>query len=157
MCRTSPSSSCELRRLAGLILFALYQGERLTLSGALGAQRLEYDVVRAIKYPSFNPDLESANSITNSHPETDVRVATFNVGYAFGSRKATLEPFVNVDYLDATVDAFDEERSINLLSNAAVSKRFDLSVSEQRFDSLDVALGLRFQYAVTPRFGVIVP
>lgn len=140
-----------------VILFALYQGERLTMSGSIGAQRLSYDVVRKIKYPSFNPDLASANSVANSQPETDIRVATFNVGYAFGSRKATLEPYLNVEYLDATVDAFDEERSINLLSNNNVSKRFDLSISEQQFDSFDTALGLRMQYVVTPRFGVIVP
>jgi uncharacterized protein YhjY with autotransporter beta-barrel domain len=139
------------------ILFALFQGERLTVSGAVGAQSLRYDVVRNIKYPSFNPELDSANSIANSHPETDVRVATFNLGYAFGSQKLTLEPFLAAEYLDATVDAFDEERSINLLSNDAVSKRFDLSISEQTFDSLDTALGLRLQYVVTPRFGVIVP
>jgi uncharacterized protein with beta-barrel porin domain len=140
-----------------VILFALFQGERLTVSGSIGAQRLRYDVVRNIKYPSFNPELASANSVANSHPETELQVATFNVGYAFGSRKATLEPFVSAEYLDATVDAFDEERSINLLSNDSVSKRFDLSISEQRFESLDTAFGLRFQYAVTPRFGVIVP
>ena len=60
-----------------------------------------------------------------------MRVATFNFGYAFGSQKFTFEPFVNVEYLDATVDAFAEERSINLLSNDGVSKRFDLSISEQ--------------------------
>jgi outer membrane autotransporter protein len=140
-----------------VILFALFQGERLNVSGSIGQQSLRYDVVRNIKYPSFNPELESANSIANSHPETDVRVATFNLGYAFGSRKLTLEPFVNAEYLDATVDAFDEERSIDLLSNDGVSKRFDLSISEQTFDSLDTALGLRFQYVITPRFGVIVP
>ena len=140
-----------------LIVFALYQGERLNLSGSIGAQSLSYDIARNIKYPSFNPELESANSLANSHPETDVRVATFNFGYAFGSQKFTFEPFVNVEYLDATVDAFAEERSINLLSNDTVSKRFDLSISEQSFDSLDSTLGLRFQYVVTPRFGVIVP
>jgi len=140
-----------------VILFALYQRERLSVSGSIGAQSLEYDIQRNIKYPSFNPELESANSLANSHPETDVNVATFNFGYAFGSRKFTFEPYVNVEYLDATVHAFAEERSINLLSNNNVSKRFDLSISEQRFDSLDSTLGLRFQYAFTPRFGVIVP
>jgi outer membrane lipase/esterase len=140
-----------------LILFALYQGERLSVSGSLGAQSLSYDVERNIKYPSFNPDLESANSLANSHPETDVRVTTFNVGYAFGPQKFVFEPFVNVEYLDATVAAFAEERSINLLSNDSVSKRFDLAVAEQNFDSLDATLGLRFQYVFTPRFGVIVP
>jgi len=140
-----------------VILFALLQGERLNLSGSIGAQTLRYDVVRNIKYPSFNPELESANSVANSHPETDVRVATFNVGYAFGQRKFLVEPFFNLEYLDATVAAFAEERSINLLSNDGVSKRFDLAVAEQRFNSLDTTLGLRLQYAVTPRFGVIVP
>jgi outer membrane autotransporter protein len=139
------------------ILFALFQGERLNMSGSVGVQSLRYDVVRNIKYPSFNPELESANSIANSHPETEVRVTTFSMGYAFGSQKFTVEPFLNAEYLDATVDAFAEERSINLLSNDGVSKRFDLSVSEQTFDSLDTALGVRLQYVVTPRFGVIVP
>jgi uncharacterized protein with beta-barrel porin domain len=140
-----------------VIFFALFQGERLTLSGSLGAQSLSYDIVRNIKYPSFNPELESANSIANSHPETDVRVATFSFGYALGNQKFTFEPFLNVEYLDATVDAFAEERSINLLSNDSVSKRFDLAISEQSFDSFETAVGLRFQYVVTPRFGVIVP
>jgi outer membrane autotransporter protein len=140
-----------------LMVFALYQGERVNLSGSIGTQRLSYDIVRNIKYPSFNPELESANSLANSHPETDLRLATFNFGYAFGSQKFTFEPFVSVEYLDATVDAFAEERSINLLSNDNVSKRFDLSISEQSFDSLDTTLGLRLQYVFTPRFGVIVP
>jgi outer membrane autotransporter protein len=139
------------------IAFALYQGERVNLSGSIGMQRLRYDIVRNIKYPSFNPELESANSLANSHPETQLRVATFNFGYSLGSQKFTFEPFVNVEYLDANVDAFAEERSINLLSNNSVSKRFDLSISEQSFDSLDTTLGLRFQYVLTPRFGVIVP
>lgn len=140
-----------------VMLFALYQGERVNLSGSLGVQRLRYDVVRNIKYPSFNPELESANSLANSHPQTDLDVATFTFGYAFGSQRFTLEPFVNVEYLDATVAAFAEERSINLLSNDSVSKRFDLSISEQSFDSLDTTLGLRLQYVFTPRFGVVVP
>jgi outer membrane autotransporter protein len=140
-----------------VIAFALFQGERLTLSGSIGAQNLDYDVVRNIKYPSFNPNLESANSIANSHPEATVRTTTFNAGYAFGGQRAALEPFFNLEQVDATVDAFAEERSINRLSDNSESKRFDLAISQQNIDSLDATLGLRFQYVVTPRFGVIVP
>ncbi len=140
-----------------LILFALFQGERLNLSGSIGGQSLSYDIVRNIKYPSFNPNTESTNSLANSHPEATVRTATFGIGYAFGTQKFTFEPFFNLEYLDATVDAFAEERSINLLSDSSVSKRFDLSISEQNIESLDAALGFRFQYVFTPRFGVIVP
>ena len=141
-----------------MIVFALFQGERLNLSGSIGAQSLSYDIVRHIKYPSFNPNTESANSLANSHPE-DGRYARARsaVGYAFGPQKFTFEPFFNLEYLDATVDAFAEERSINLLSDDSVSKRFDLSISQQSIESLDATLGLRFQYVLTPRFGVIVP
>src|SRR5690606_22017981 len=46
---------------------------------------------------------------------------------------------------------------INLLSNSGISRRFDLSISEQDIESLKSAVGVRFQYVVTPRFGVIVP
>jgi uncharacterized protein with beta-barrel porin domain len=140
-----------------VIIFALIQGERLNLSGSIGAQSLSYDIVRHIKYPSFNPNTESANSLANSHPESEVRTGTFAVGYSFGPQKFSIEPFFNLEYLDATVDAFAEERSINLLSDSGVSKRFDLSIAQQSIESLDATLGLRFQYVFTPRFGVIVP
>ena len=140
-----------------LIFFALYQGERLTLSGSIGAQSLKYHIVRDIKYPSFNPDTDSVNSVANSHPRTDEHTATFDVGYTFGAKKGTFEPFLSAEYVDAAIGAFNEERSINLLSNESVSRRFDLSVSRQEFQSLDASLGVRFQYVVTPRFGVIVP
>lgn len=140
-----------------LIVFAFYQGERLSLSASIGAQVLDYAIERNIKYPSFNPNTDSANSIANSHPESDVSTATFGAGYAIGPRRFTFEPFVSLEYVDVTVDAFAEERSINLLSDSNVSKRFDLAVSEQRIESFDAALGARLQYVFTPGFGVIVP
>jgi uncharacterized protein YhjY with autotransporter beta-barrel domain len=140
-----------------VIAFALYQAERLNLSGSIGWQAIDYDVSRDIKYPSFNPDTESVYSVANSHPEADATTATFGVGYAMTFEKFTFEPYFNAEYLDLTVDAFSEERSINLLSNADVSHRFDLRVSEQKIESLDLSAGLRFQYVFTPRLGVIVP
>lgn len=142
-----------------LILFALYQGEgeSLSISGSLGAQSLDYDIERNIKYPSFNPNLGSTNSLANSHPSADLTAATFSVGYAFPFGRLTLEPIFYAEYVDMTIDAFAEERSISRLSDTSISKRFDLLVSEQSLESLDAALMLRLQYVVTPRFGVIVP
>lgn len=142
---------------ASLMLFAFYQGERLSLSGSIGSQQLDYKVERNIKYASFNPDTGSTNSFADSRPQAEIGTATFGVGYAFGRSRFTFEPFLNVEYLDMTVDAFAEERSISRLSDSNVSKRFDLVVSRQRIDSLDAAAGLRFQHVFTPRFGVIVP
>lgn len=142
---------------ASLILFAFFQGERLSLSGSIGSQQLDYEVERNIKYSSFNPDTGSTNSFANSRPQADIETATFGVGYAIGRSRFTVEPFLSVEHLDMTVDAFAEERSISRLSDSNVSKRFDLVVSQQRIESLDAAAGLRFQHVFTPPFGVIVP
>jgi len=140
-----------------LILFAFRQGEHLSLSGSIGTQSVDYEISRNIKYPSFNPDVESANSIANSRPDADVTTATMSVGYAVSRNRFTFEPILYVEYVDITVNAFNEQRSINLLSDSGTSKRFDLGVSQQRIESLDASLALRFQYVFTPSFGVAIP
>jgi outer membrane autotransporter protein len=139
------------------IAFALWQNDKLSISGSLGTQSLDYDVERNIKYPSFNPDVTSVYSIANSSPDADVTTATLGFGYAFRFEKLTVEPFVDVEHIDVSVASFAEQRSVNLLSNTNINRRFDLAVSEQDIKSLQTALGVRFQYVVTPRFGVIVP
>jgi outer membrane lipase/esterase len=138
-------------------VFALRQGERLTISGSVGMQSLDYEIERNIKYPSFNPNLPSVLSAAISKPEADVFTATFGVGYAFSWNKLSLEPFLNFEHVDVDIGAFSEQRSLNLLSNTDVSRRFDLAVSEQRIKSQKTSVGVRFQYVVTPRFGVIIP
>lgn len=139
------------------MVFALKQGERLTVSGSLGTQSLDYVINRNIKYPSFNPNVESVYSLARSTPDADVVTATFGFAYAFTWGKLTLEPTLDIESLDVTVDAFAEQRSINLLSDSAESRRFDLAVSEQDIESRKTSVGVRFQYVVTPRFGVLVP
>lgn len=139
------------------MVFVLSQKEHMTISGSLGTQSLDYDVERDIRYPSFNPNTEATSSVAISHPKSDVTTATFEFSWAFNWTKVTLEPFFDFEYLDATIGSFSENRSINLLSNTNQSRRFDLVVSEQNFQSLKGSAGLRFQYVATPRFGVVVP
>ncbi|HEY8521317.1 MAG TPA: autotransporter outer membrane beta-barrel domain-containing protein [Gammaproteobacteria bacterium] len=139
------------------IVFALAQGERLTVSGSLGVQSLDYGVDRHIQYPSFNPDIESTNSLARSEPRSDIETATFGLGYAFTWTRLTLEPYYSLEHLDITVDAFAEERSIERFSNREDTHRFELSVSGQDVKSLKSTIGVRFQYVVTPRLGFIVP
>lgn len=140
-----------------LMLFAFLQNERLYVGGSIGAQSIDYDIRRDIKYPSFNPDVSSANSTAMSHPDSDAVTATFGAGYGFGGGRFSVEPGINVEYVDVAIDSFAEQRSINRLSDATGSKRFDLSVAEQKFRSLDVAVGVRMQYVFTPTVGVFVP
>ncbi len=139
------------------MVFALAQGKRMTISGSLGTQTLDYAVERNIQYPSFNPNTPSVYSVANSKPSADVNTASFSFSYAFTWGKFTLEPLLNVDRLDVTIGSFAEQRSINKLSAQNVSRRFDLVVSRQDIESLKTSVGARFQYVVTPRFGVIVP
>ena len=139
------------------MVFALSQGARLTFSGSIGLQRIDYEVERNIKYPSFNPLVESIYSVARSAPQADAVVTTFGFGYAFNWGKLGLEPYLNVERIDVAIDAFAERRSIDLLSNTGISRRFDLRISEQSIESLKTSIGLRFQYVVTPRIGVIVP
>jgi hypothetical protein len=141
----------------GFMLFALSQGERLTISGSVGVQSLDHTVARHIQYPSFNENIPSTNSLARSEPQSDVETATFGLGYAFNWAKLTLEPYLDIEYIDLTIDPFAEERSIDRFSNSADTHRFDLAVSHQNVESLQTTIGLRFQYVVTPRFGVIVP
>lgn len=141
---------------SSFMVFVLKQGERLTLSGSVGTQSLDYFIERNIQYPSFNPNTPSVYSIAQSEPEADVKTATFGAGYAFNWTKLTLEPFVNIEHLDVSIGSFAEQRSIDRLSGGE-SRRFDLVVSAQDIKSLKTTVGLRFQYVVTPRFGVIVP
>jgi outer membrane lipase/esterase len=138
------------------IFFGMSQGERLTVSGSIGVQSLDYFIQRNIQYPSFNPNTDSVHSLAYSEPTADVVTTTFSLGYAFNWTKFGLEPFVNIEHRNFSIDAFSEQRSINRLGNGD-SRRFDLAVSEQEIESLRTSVGLRFQYVVTPRFGVIVP
>jgi len=140
-----------------LILFAFLQAERLYIGGSIGTQSIDYDVQRDIKYPSFNPNVSSANSTAFSSPSSDATTATFGAGYSFGEGRFSVEPLVSIEYVDVSVDSFAEARSINRLSDATHSKRFDVLVADQSFRSLDLALGARLQYVFTPRLGVFVP
>jgi len=138
------------------ILFGLFQGEKAYASGSVGFEQIDYSVDRRIKYGSNNPDVGSANSIALSSPQADIVLATFNAAYALNKGRFTFEPYVKINYMDVTIDAFDEDPSVTPQGNLD-SNSFDLRVAEQSFDSLDGVVGLKLQYTFTPKFGVIVP
>ncbi len=138
------------------IAFALYQGEKFSFSGSLGYQTLDFDAERNIKYPSFNPNLTSVNATALSNPESSVVMGTMNLAYAFQYRRLTFEPYINLEYLDVTIDQFTENRSSNSLSSTN-SRNFSLIIDEQSIKSFDSALGIKLQLTLIPSFAVIVP
>ena len=141
---------------SSLIVFGLYQGEKLFVSGSLGTEQLDYDVERRVIYVSNNPLVGSVDSIARSSPDADVLTATVNVAYAFNKDRLTIEPYFNAEYLDIDIGAFTEQRSTT--STGLIDEdALNLRVGGQSFDSLDATLGVRLQYVYTPEFGVLIP
>ncbi len=138
------------------IAFGLYEGERLTFSASVGYQTLEYESVRNIYYPSFNPNIESVVATALSHPESTLYMGTMNLAYGIHLGRITIEPYVNLEYRDVTIDQFTEDRSTNAL-DPNDERNFSLIVGEQSITSLISAFGVNLQLILTPSFGVIVP
>lgn len=141
----------------GAVLFGLYASDTGYLSLSLATQQVDYDLVRDIVYPSFNPAVEASNSRTTSEPEADILGATIDIGRTFSFGIFSVEPSLGLDYQDVTIDSFSESRSFSRLNRLADTDAFNLIVAEQAFESLDVSLGVRFQWTLTPDFGVLAP
>ena len=139
-----------------LIAFGLYQGEKTFVSASLGFGSLDYDAERQIKYGSNNPDIGASNSIALSKPKADTATATLNAGYAWNVGRLIVEPQFNLEYLDVSIDAFSEQRSITPLGMVD-DDAFNLNISDQTIESLETSIGVRLQYTFTPSIGVIVP
>ncbi|MEL7298596.1 MAG: autotransporter outer membrane beta-barrel domain-containing protein, partial [Pseudomonadota bacterium] len=122
-----------------------------------GELLLAYTLNRDIRYPSFNPAVESSNSRASSEPEADIIAATLDTGMTFSRGAVTFEPYLGVEYLDVTIDSFAEDRSVSLLSGLIDTDAFNLVVDEQTFQSLDATFGARLTYAFTPKWGVALP
>lgn len=138
------------------LAFALFEGDRATISGSLGYQAMDYEAERNIYYPSFNPDIESVSATALSRPSSSMFMGTLNLAYALEFDRLTIEPYLSMEYLDVSIDPFTEDRTTNPLDPNEV-RNWSLLVEKQSIMSFDSALGVNFQLILTPRFGVVVP
>lgn len=129
--------------------FVLYQAGDFFATGSLGFQTVSFETDRFIKYPSLNPDVFGTNSRSVSDTDSETWSLFVSGGYTFYFGSFIVEPFVSVNYLDITVDAFTEQ---DLFGEAT-----DLRVEEQEFESLEGSLGVKFIYALSTSWGVITP
>jgi outer membrane autotransporter protein len=130
-----------------LMLYGLWESERFFVSGSVGAQELSHDLVRRINYPSFNPLVLPVDETARSDTDSSAILATFGAGVDWRRGAFMLEPYLSADYQKITIDGFTE----------AGANGFDFTYGEQDIKSLDTAIGLRIQYAITPSWGVVVP
>ncbi len=132
-----------------LMPYAMYQSDIMYASFSLGLQSQSIDMTRYIKYPSLNPNVSSVNTISVSSTDSSTTSFFAEVGYSYNNAALVIEPFVSLANSSTTIDGFDE-RDINDLA-------FDLTVAKQKIDSLELSYGVKFQYALTPNWGVVVP
>lgn len=129
--------------------FAMYQLEHFYASASAGYQQLHFDSVRAIRYPSLNPDIPSPNTETLATTNAKNTSLFLAAGYNFTYKKISLEPFININATQIKIDQFVEQD----VKRAA----FDLVVDSQKINTTDVTYGATLRYTFTPSFAVITP
>lgn len=128
-------------------LYAQYETDRFYANAALGLQHLSIHTTRRITYPSNNPDIPSVDSTSVSDTGANTLTADLAGGYVFHYRGFSAEPYISAEYVHVRINGFTEHSGDG----------FDFAVAEQGIHSSTGSLGLKLQYAVLPRFGVIVP
>jgi outer membrane autotransporter protein len=129
------------------ITYAQFEGDAAYANLSLGYQHLNLDSRRSITYPSLNPLIPSINEVSTSSATATSWIASVGTGYTFHWRGFSAEPYLNGQYVNTSIGAFTEHGG----------NGFDTDVGSQSIPTLTTALGLKFQQAFLPPFGVIVP
>jgi uncharacterized protein YhjY with autotransporter beta-barrel domain len=127
--------------------YVQYDGDLFYANGSLGIQHLTLDTTRRITYPSNNPDIPAVNDTSFSDTGANTLTASLAAGATLHYRGFSAEPYLNGQFAQVTINAFTEHSG----------QGFDFAVGEQRINSGELNAGLKLQYAVLPKFGVIVP
>jgi hypothetical protein len=134
--------------------FVQWDRQHFYATGSLGYQQLSYDILRRISYPSFDPNVPSTNTATAGSPDSKAVLASVNLGVPLQWKAFGVDLYAKLDYQRVTIDGFSE-RAAPVAGNSGAG--FEFRVAEQTIKSADAALGLKLQWVLTPRFGVVVP
>lgn len=132
-----------------LLGYALYEAETWFVAASAGMQLLEFDMLRRIIYPSFNPSVDAVNATALSESDSTGYTLNLDAGYDWRRGAFTLGPFGKLQYQRVEIDGFTES------GNDA--RGFEQTLRDQTLSPLEIAAGLRVQYVLTPAFGVVVP
>lgn len=129
------------------ITYLQYEADAAFVNLAIGSQHLSLATRRRITYPSNNPDIPSVDETSFSNTGSTAFIVTLGGGYSFHYRGLTAEPYLNLQNVRTKISAFTEHSGDG----------FDIATPSQTIQSLEGAAGLRLQYALLGRFGVLVP
>jgi outer membrane autotransporter protein len=121
------------------MIYGLWESDLFFVSGSVGWQRLDHDMVRRIAYPSLNPLVPSVNETADSKTNSNGLLATWSGGYDLRLRALTVEPYLKANYQRIKIASFSE----------AGANGFDFQFGQQNITSVDGAIGLKLQYVFT--------
>jgi uncharacterized protein with beta-barrel porin domain len=134
------------------LLFTQWDSEHAYVAGSLGYQRLGYDSLRAIHYPSLNPSVPSVDTAVTGVTHSHALLASLNGGLPWNVRNYGGELYVKGDYLNVNVDGFTEG-----LAGGQDNRDFQFRVESQSIKSLDAAVGLKLDATYSAASMVFVP
>lgn len=130
--------------------FFFYQGKPWYANVSVGYHAMSFDMDRRISYPSFNPDIESTNTIASSKVDADAMSVATSAGWPLVFKgRMRIEPGVSINWRNVRIDDYLEE-DLN-------QKGFNFEVEEQDYHSIESALGVQVSYVFTPRYAVLMP
>lgn len=114
---------------------------------AAGVQHMTLDTQRRITYPSNNPLIPSTDETSYSDTGATSWIGTLGTGYTFTYRGFSANPYLNVQFVNVHINAFTEYDGSG----------FDIDTPSQSIQSLEADPGLKLEYVLLNRFGVLIP
>jgi uncharacterized protein YhjY with autotransporter beta-barrel domain len=137
-----------------LLGFVQWDQQWFYAAGSLGYQQLDFDTLRRISYPSFDPNITSTNTATAGSTDSSAILASLNLGVPFQWKAFGADLYLKADYQNTTIHSFEEKEAV--VANQS-GEGFEFDIAGQKIRSLNSAAGLKLQMVWTPSFGVFVP
>jgi uncharacterized protein YhjY with autotransporter beta-barrel domain len=129
------------------LAYAQFSWRAAYLDLAAGVQHMTLDSVRKITYPSNNPLIPSVDQTSYSDTGATSWIGTLGTGYTFQYRGFSANPYLNVESVSTHINGFTEYNGSG----------FNIETPGQSIQSLEADPGLKLEYVLLNRFGVLIP
>jgi len=132
----------------GGALYGTYYQDNFYIDGLVGYAASAYDVRRNIVIPSHT-SVSPINETAKASPDSKDYSLSIGGGYSFNQGGLTYGPYARATYMKVAIDDYQEQ-------GAEVSG-LNLNVAGQDWKSFTTVLGAQFSYALSRKFGVLLP
>lgn len=129
-------------------MFGTYDFEDAYVDGVLSYGTSNYQSQRGVFISSSNPlSTGGANRIATSNPDGNQYSVAGGIGYKYHYDALKISPFLRGAAMYGQIDGYDEQGANGL----------NLTVNEQRYNSVQTIVGTLISYAFSMPFGVVTP